>query len=332
MAKLPYLISRGASGGTLMIDQVPESIYINANKVVAIYSAKILSSEDRKAMGVEPGGADVLLKSATGGQQLITRDALAKNYVHPNGKKIKIAFLNANTGYLVVKTCNEKYKALKLPGNCSGRLRGKDVKPNSYVVCPVDQNGNAVLNRTYVISEKLFKKMFKVPLQNVIKNNMKEKRSPLFDFVAWDNRGRPKQDMSKPIYNFKQATNNGFKETKSNSKIDFTKRPQTGFGAFSANMVKPQQVVKPQQTESKYRFKAVARLIRTNGTSTKTLVGFTVIDLTNNNKKNISVDQTKQLCERHLVENLMTVIKEGTEVRFLRGNGIRIESLPEILV
>ena len=379
VANLPYLKSSGNGDGCIEINQLPDSIFIDANKVVAIYNARILSIEDKHNMGVVNGGPDVLLKSATGGQKLITRAELSQGFLHPNGKKIKIAFLNVGTSYIVVAPCNEKFKILKLPSNCSGILRGKQVQPNSYIVCPSNADGTAQTDRAYVISEKLFRKMFKVPMQDVIRNNMKGSPTPSFNFKQWENRGKRRTSSTIPSNSFGAAPSNSFGVApssgfgafnKTNKPSGFGSQPNSGFGKFNGtnnqkstiSFEKPQSTVSfdkpqranntaqpkpvnlggmrgsnqhqqmaPQQTGN-YRFKAVARLVKVTGSSTKSLVGFVVEDLQRHIKKNITIDQMKQLCERRLVENIMSVNKEGTELKFLRGNGIRIESLPEMLV
>ena len=45
----------------------------------------------------------------------------------------------------------------------------------------------------------------------------------------------------------------------------------------------------------------------------------------------MELSKVRVMVDKRLIENLSLVQKEGTTVKFLRGNGIRIESLPEVI-
>lgn len=307
------------NNGKVLIDfdYIPSKGFIDANLVRGIYNAKILSREQKK--GQPAGSGDVVLVSATGGTKIITREELCKNYKHSSGKNIVISFLKTNTNYVVQGKATDKYKAIKLPDNCIGKVGNKSAQPGSYVICKVDSSGNLDKSTMTVISPKLFRKMFKVPMQPIIKNHMNggcNKMLGLFNknrnkAVASKPNIAPSLLSKKPSVNIEKSTNNVFDTSK------------LGLNPSNINIG-----VQPKVVENKYKFVATHRIVSMNN---KKPLGFVIKEKASGKSKQMTTAQVSQLCEQKLVENLMVVVKENSGVKFLKGNGMRIESLPEVL-
>ena len=81
-------------------------------------------------------------------------------------------------------------------------------------------------------------------------------------------------------------------------------------------------------TPAVYRFRATKRIVNMNN---KQLLGFVILEIASGKEKPMELSKVRVMADKHLIENLSLVQKEGTTVKFLRGNGIRIESLPEVI-
>lgn len=307
------------NGGNILIDfnYVPDKVFIDANQVRGIYKARILSRQQKKSR--PDGSGDVMITSATGGSQIITREELCKNYNHSSGKKIVLAFLKTDTSYIVQSKSNEKYKVLKLPDNCIGKVNNKSAKPGSYIVCKSDDSGIIDKSTMTIVSPNMFRKMFKIPMQSIIKRHMNGGENKMFGLFN-SNRNRDiasRKNVVNPVINMntESLNKNNVKPININ-----TNKSQT---TYVQN--KPLQNVK---TQNKYKFVATHRIISmTNGK----LIGFVILEKSTGESKQLNTSQVSQLCNKKLVENLMLVTKENSGVRFLKGNGIRIESLPEVI-
>ena len=63
----------------------------------------------------------------------------------------------------------------------------------------------------------------------------------------------------------------------------------------------------------------------------KKVVGYAIEEITTGRKKNITTKQLATLCSMKVVENVMLVTREdGT--KFLKGNGIKLENIPSVLL
>ena len=370
MAELSFVRQLGNSAAIVYIDQLPDRIFIDANKVRGVYSAKIVTR--RTDSNVQPGGPDVLIKSATGGNSYITREALMQNFTLASGKKIKMAYLKNNKPYAVYGECSDSFKIFKLPDNCKGVMNGKDIAPGVYIVAKADASGAVLKDTLTVVSPAMFRKMFKIPMQDIIKRHMNGKSNrtmgssifnrqsgnmhrnslgaqpirigakvsskPVEMPASLPNIGAMLQKTSQvsmqkmpqiaiqktPQINIQKPVNSGF--NRSGFGIPTQNKPfdRSGFGIQRPN----QQESTQQMASSQYPFSVTHRIVNMNNHA---LIGFIVKEEKSGKTKHMSIDQVKMLCEKHAIGNLMLVTKEGTNLKYLRGNGIRIESLPEVI-
>ena len=108
-------------------------------------------------------------------------------------------------------------------------------------------------------------------------------------------------------------------------------RPQQQRPVQNQNMQRQQPQVhggNAPVTQVKYKFKAIKRIVDMRS---RKLVGFVFLDLNTGKEMKISMDKARECCSRRLVANIMLVQKPGTNIQFLRGNGITLESLPEVI-
>lgn len=303
------------SGGNVMINcnNLPSKVFIDAVKTKDICKAVILTKQERTE--IQPGSPDIKLIKASGESTLVSRSQLSNNYTLSNGKKIRMAFLNSGKEYVVYSVCNENYKILKLPDNCMGVLNNKRIKPGNYIVAKVDTTGNIDTQSMTSISPNLFRKMFKIPLQDVIKRNM-GKGSKMFTLFN-----------KAPLLNNKKNVNMQIEKPVAPKKVNVVKNIDTSELNINPSSIKV-PTMQEQVATSKYRFIVINKLVDMNGN----MVGFTVKDKSNGQIKQLTVAQVTKLCDRKLVENVMLVTKESTGMKFLKGNGMRLDNLPKVIM
>lgn len=346
MAELNFIKQIGNRAAIVYIEQMPDSVFLDANKVRGVYSAKIVTK--RTDSNVKQGGPDVIIRSATGGSSYITREALMNNYLLASGKKIKMAYLKNNKAYAVYSECADKYKIFKLPDNCKGILFGKDVAPGVYIVAKADTSGAILKDTITVVSPAMFRKMFKIPMQDVIKRHMNGKSNRAIGNSIFNRQSGSMRRNSlgaQPVRIGAQVLSKPVEMPTMlpNIQVNIQKNPQVNIQKPQINIQKPQagsfnrsgfgiptQGTQNQQlnTQQQYPFNVTHRIVNM---SNHALIGFIVKEEKTGKTRHMSIEQVKVLCEKHAIGNLMLVIKEGTNLKYLRGNGIRIESLPEVI-
>lgn len=85
----------------------------------------------------------------------------------------------------------------------------------------------------------------------------------------------------------------------------------------------PAQSVQTAQRQSIAPYTAIGRLINQSGQ----VVGFVIQKNTGQTAK-ITLEQMKDICSKHLVTNVMITLNPTNNSYFLRGNNIRLETLP----
>lgn len=336
---------------TMFCEQLPDKGFIDAIKIRNICMIRIYSVKYKKANRIE-SNQDVELIQASGEKSMITRRELAQNFVHCNGRRILLRRLRSNYKYYVYNMYNqgETYKVLRIPNNCIGTLGSKEIKPGDYIVAKVDQNGNIDRTTLSVVTNKMFKKSFKIPMQAIIRKHIQ---------------GNPNQEFG--LYNPNRlAQVRGYHRQNSISNIErsYTQNIQpkheinmgTGLEGLldkKVNISKPskpvempniQTVQKPvlqknitqnkqQPTSSEnnikfgYKYTITHRII---SSVNKGMIGFVVKEISSGKSKQLTTQQVMQLCEKRLVDNVMLVTKESG-MKYLKGNNIRIESLPQVI-
>jgi hypothetical protein len=319
MAGLSF-VQQGNNGNVhFTCEEIPEHGFIDAVKVRDICKIKMLTRQERAERNWTQ--EDVMVKSATGQQTYINRKQLVSNYTHIDGKKITIPYLKSGKVYTVCSNISTNYKVMKLPNNATAAFNGSKVQPGSYIICATNQDGSIDKNSMTIVSDKMFRKMFKIPMQDVIQRNMG--RTPKKRFGLFEQRNRystparrikPRIDTSEIGMN----PNNINIPTKSNpTNIVFNKQSMGMAGI-------PQSI----EQESKYKYRATHRIV---DMSSHKLLGFVIQEIKTGKQKQFDVPNVTKMCEQHMVENLMLVRSEKTGIRFLKGNGMRIESLPEVI-
>lgn len=293
-----YIKKDGNGKNVLVCDDLPAKGFIDAIKVQDICKMRIIGRKERDKIGLKQGDPDVIITSITGERRQITRQQLCKEYACTNGKKILLAFVRDSKDYIVKSRAgyNETYKILKLPNNCQAVLRNNRVQPGSYIICTADEQGNANVGNMYAVSSKMFKRMFKIPMQPVIEKSL--------------GLGLVRKNVSKTTIlskELKQEQNN------------------------TSNINKPKANLQKTQTNNtehtKYRFTAINKIVDNTGR----IIGFTIQEIATNKTKPMTLTQVKQLCSVKSVSNIILVRNENTGQSYLKGNGIRLESLPKVL-
>ena len=304
---------------------LPNKGFIDAIKVKDICKLKFLTKQEKE--NIAPGSPDVMLKHITGEIEYISRSDISKKYTDANGNKLKMMFLKNDRDYIVYCNCNESYKILKLPNNCSGAFKGKRVKPGDYVVMPIDSQGNPCREKMGIVSSKMFRKMFKIPMQAVIKRHMGSgsKNFSLFKQLGANNR-RPSINISSIAKNTPVINLNVEKQMK--PRIN-----SADLGINPSNIKIPtvtdkiNTVQSNRQENNKYKFTVINQILDMNGK----LLGYSVKELDSGTIKQLNTAQLAVLCEQKLVNNVMLGTIERTGKKFLKGNGIVLKNLPSVL-
>lgn len=317
---------QGADGKiNMLLDNIPEIGFIDAIRTKNIYKAKILNRADRA--NLESGSPDVKLISSSGNVKYISRRELANNFVLSNGSKIRLAFINSNKEYFVYNICNEQCKILKLPDNCYGTFKGKNVKPGSYMVCNVNNDGAIDMSTADIISPSMFRKMFKIPLQAVIKRHI---GSGSKNFTLFSNRDKIKQinQMYRPKFDSSKIGMNP-----SNIHVDAVNntpntenkvwKPSINIANRNKNNV---QETQDTNNSTNYRFRVLNKIVDMDGR----LLGFTVQEIATGKTKKLNTNELTKLCVNKLVENVM-VVRNTRGTLYLKGNGCRLEALPQVI-
>lgn len=339
---------------TMYCEQLPDKGFIDAIKVRNICMIRIYSTKYKKANKLE-SNQDVELIQASGEKRMITRKELIQNFVHCNGRRIIIRRLRSNYKYFVYNMYNqgEMYKVLRIPNNCVGILGSKDVKPGHYIVAKADQEGNIDRTTLSVVTDKMFRKSFKIPMQAIIKKHMQD--NPNQEFGLYN----PNRLAEVRRYNRQNSINNIERSYPQNTQPKHEINMGTGLGNIVSEEVDLSKVDKPvtmpninnmqnvrrpvvqrpplqnrqqtanaeNNTKSVYKYTITHRII---SSINKGMVGFVVKEISSGKSKQLTTQQVMQLCEKRLVDNVMLVTKENG-MRYLKGNNVRIESLPQVI-
>lgn len=282
------------------VDNYRGNSFLKAVKIRDIAHMRILSKEERSALDNKIN--DVQLVHASGEIDFISRAELVSRYRFLNGQKITMAYLKNSKRYTVVSDCNKEYGIILLPNHMHGIFKGKQIPPNSYIIAPMDTNNNIDYDNINIISKKLFRKLFVIPPQNIIKRNIGR-------YVNTNIRERARSMRGMNI-------NMGMQNPYNSQMIQNKPTRNTDTNYNNMNNVQPNQ---------RFLYKVLGKVINENGK----VIGFLVVD-NKGVKRTLSENKVKELCAKQLVSNLILVRPERG-IPFLRGNGISIESLPSYL-
>lgn len=312
-------LNGGIVMNTLIYKELPDNVFIPIIRKRDIVTARPLSREEKREYG--SGGPDILLTSPTGEQRLITRQELVANYTYINGKKISISGWSSKRRYLIGKMDDTQLFGMLVPTNCTLKLKGKTAnKANKtygdYIICLPSPNGGIDRESAGLIPNKIFRKMFHIPENEVITRNIGKGNAEF-------NPDRARKRRNKSRAEIKRSTTPDFglnEDAFANMAAEIQKQPSKTVDTSGLNnKVK----VRDEKHGDNKKFIAIGRLMR-NGN----LEGF-VIQNTRGATRNITKQEMMQLCQRKLVTNVMLSRKEETGKYFLRGNGIRIDMLEQ---
>lgn len=319
---------------------VPDKGFLDAVKTKDIAKIKILSAKDKELMeDYIPGGPDILVHHITGEREYMRRSDVSKKFMHASGNKIKMSVLKNDKWYIVYCITKTPYKVMKLPNNCSAMLPdGSPAKRGAYIVCMQDPNGQVIRETMKDIPPNVFRKMFKIPIQPVIKRHMEGNGSKLFTLFNGNRQNRnnfnrtvqnhvPEFDSSELNMNPGNINIPTVGETKTTP----TFRPKVSFGN-SGGAKKSFGSLNTGNTnntpvQNKYPFTVVSRLTDMDGH----LVGYVLKEIKSGKTKNVKPNDLAKFCAAKAVDNVMLVTREDG-VQFLKGNGIRLENLPAVLL
>lgn len=344
MARKNYIIQTDEHRAEIYVDRLPDCAFVNAIKSLDICTARLLSNSEKAS--IQRGSPDVEIISMDGNKMFVTRQQLCSQYTHCSGRKIKLQYLRTNVKYIVYAVCNQTCRVTKLPNNCTGRIGDKEIKPGSFITKGEDGS-------LRVLSPKLFRKAYKIPLNDVIKRHMNGGVSREFNIdniYKSNNYSRdrltgnglnqnthpmqvnapiqPKMTMPQPqdafTSKFNVGSNVNLKGTVGIGKNTFQNPNAKPFSMGTASISKDKSTDKQNGAQ----LTVIARLVDIN----KQLVGFMVVHKATGQKRQMKISQVKALSREHKIDNLMLITKEGTNIQYLRGNGVVIQNLPEILV
>lgn len=344
MGSLEYITQQNNGEAFINCSKLPDKVFIDATKTKQIAKAKILSPQEKMSNTMyNPGGPDVLIQYATGEKKLITRREFSKNYVHSSGNKIIIPFLKNSKQYLVYNICNEQYKIIKLPDNCSAILpNNRKTNKGDYIIAKADDNGIIDKNSITSMKSNVFRKMFKVPMQPVIKVNMRNKPNSnnegkifkLFNKKSKKNitrniNTRPKFNSSEIGMNPSNINIKSINDINNTNNIDTQQEKKMWKPEFNRATIQNNQNKQNNQNNQNittYKFRVTSKIIDMNGK----VLGFVVQDIKTGKTKNLKTNELTQLCMNKLVENVMVVRNQRGNI-YLKGNGCSLEHLPQVI-
>lgn len=297
---------------TVNFNKYTGNAFIDAIKTKDIALVRILDKKTKQAMNISNGSPDVEIIRASGEKGMISRKDLVTNYTYMSGHKIKIAYMKNNSTYRVMCRCNKPYKVMFTPNNMNAYVNGKLAQGGVYVVAPINKTGQADFSRCTIMSSKLFRKQFTIPMQDVIKRNIGKRGSSSYYIRT---KGKGQGIVRKPT---------AFDNITSRSSTMNTYDNQQQAQNVQRRQQPTQQQVQSQQP--KYRFKAVGRIVTEQGQ----LIGYILIDIKGNRQK-VSLNKVYQLCQAKQIQNLKYVSNANGQGGFLQGNGMSIQSIPQFL-
>lgn len=307
---------------TLVFDDVPDKAFIPVVRKRDILKARILTASDKAKL--TKGSSDVHVESPLGHERLMSRNEIINKYNYLNGHKIKMAGWKTGKEYIIMCNDNTNAAAMMIPINCAMSLGGKMVNVKNkeygeYVVCMQDSNGKIDRSTASVISRSMFRKMFSILPNNVIE---KHAGSGNRAFNRKNDIKNTVKEVSKQPELSKVNTGNRIVPVNNTER-----RGLSDSIKGNIDKSKPVSNVSSKEAPSNSKFNAVGKLLNENNK----IVGFVIKD-NNGMTKQVSKKEMLALCTQKLVGNIVIATKEDSGAKYLRGNGIKIESLAPFYV
>ena len=293
---------------------LPDKVFIDAVKMVDVIKFRLTDSKH-----IRNGEPDVSIIDCSGYRTKITRRQLVQNFRYTNGKKIILAFLKNNTDYTAMRNCSENYKVFRPSDKYVAIINGKRLANTGYLACKIDENGAILRDTMGVVSNKMFHKCFRIPLQDVIKRCMNGKNIPSESMeMSFDNTGST-------------VGSQGFDSSQLGLDPSSFNRP-----TYEETKKQEQQVQRAVQKseqaskeETKYLYTVTAQAVEMKNNNH--VVGYILKEIKTGRTRQVNTSQLAMVCDKKLVDNVSLVTKENGG-KFLRGNGIVLTNLPKVLV
>lgn len=311
--------------------------YIPVRKVNDIATVRVIGRDKLKGKGGLRSSdgvlKDIYIKHSSGEVEYITRNELVSKYKMLSGKHILMFKLKDEKSFYVKRNCNEEYRAMLLPPGFVNTFNGKVINGKAYVVAPLknidstsDSNSeeNEIdISKATIMSSELFKKSFVIPDNELIQSSRQKaiRYNNRFSLKSFINNKIKNKNIQKTVKSNLVKDNRNEKEIRKSLQevIKQENREKEQDRIRQINNININQNI--NNTESKYEFKAEARLFNANNT----LIGFMLVDK-KGNKMAKDLSTVSKLASMHLISNISLVNSDNKT--FLRGNGIRIEELP----
>lgn len=294
-------------------ERINDEAFIKVNKVRDIVRVYVCSRKD-----------DGYYRAAElcGSVVEMSTEKLEQNYTMCDGSRIRKLYLKSGSTYDVVgidREFSKEYAAMLVPDNCEVLIGKRIVQGGSYIVLDVDVNGCIDRDKVYTIGKDIFRKAFKIPMNNMIfrcsgKPVNREIRRKRSNQTVEDNRVKYEVVDKK--------ANNTVEQNTSNQRIGETYNIRN-VRANNISYNKPVDNNNNKKDVKKYKYRAISRVVDINGS----LYAFEIMHIGGTRIDVVSKHDMLSLCENKLVENIMCTNKDGK--KFLKGNGIKIADLPE---
>ena len=324
-----------------------------------ILMARVMTREEKSSR--ERGAPDIAVVTPSGQQMILKRSDITSNYTYLSGRKISLAGWKTSNRYTIFKNDNTRAFAMMIPSNCTITVGEKSANTSGrtnpdYVVALATQDGQIDRSTLGIIPSAMFKKMYHIPNNEIIQRN-KGKGHKLFGRGPGGDSERAIQPLETPAnnqlnqrqnvkplrqpLNFAEELNidtESFdfgddaiytQQTPQSKSTDLSGMNITGSlskSPMQGQMQGSQQTSQNQQVnnQSGYgKYVAIGRLVN----QSNQLVGF-IIQNNEGKTKQINLNQMMNLCSKKLISNIMLTRQSETNKVFLRGNNMRIESLP----
>lgn len=323
-----------------------------------IVTARTLTAQEKKKL--ERGAPDVIVTTPSGQKLMKSRREIIAEYTYLDGKKISLAGWSSSKQYTIARLDDSQALAMMVPTNCTLTVGKKAAnsanrKNGDYLVALVDDTGAIIEDSIGIIPSALFKKMYYMPQHDVIVKHkgsgskyFNPSRQPVDNVPGYNGNANvrhvntngafaPTKQVNQPANNFDFGADDMYNVP--SAPVQNHGMNMGGFGngasrqqakapaqnSMQQNRV-PQQAAPQKSTPQKsdgYKYLVVGRLVDSVGET----VGF-IIQNKQGQTKDVTKGQLMGLCQQKVVSNVMLGIREDTGKPYLRGNNIRMDSIP----
>lgn len=295
---------------TLSLKDITEKRMIKALRVREVGLAKILSRAEKANRA--PGSPDVYIDPFVGKPYFIDRQTFVDNFTYLNGNRINIMGWKHGNKYYVMRPTKSLAYIVQIPKYVQFNLNGmmansRGANKPEFLVILADNSGNLDYESSSLITPALFKKMFTVPMCDVIARN-----SGKTGYAKKQNRSTARVNNSKSNINLsKDDANRGVQ-----NRVNIIKAPNSTMNNTSSYRVNN------SESNSSCRYMVIAQIHNNIGQR----IGYLIVDRATNRRIKVSKQNMETMCKQRLVGNAKFVVRNG--IGFIQGVGIQVDSLP----